>query len=71
MRSLVRRLHKALYGHPDSGTYWEEHCNDAVESKGIYIRDVGKRFPGYVRVTIGVHMERVAEALIEAVKNIS
>ena len=23
----VVRVLKALYGHPDSGTYWEKHCD--------------------------------------------
>ncbi len=26
MINPVRRLHKSLYGHPDSGSFWEEHC---------------------------------------------
>ena len=28
-------LQKALYGHPDSGTYWEQHCNAHCESVGF------------------------------------
>ena len=25
------RLDKALYGHPDSGTMWEQHCDKKVQ----------------------------------------
>ena len=28
-------LDKALYGHPDSGTYWEEHCDKHCQSVGF------------------------------------
>ena len=28
-------LKKALYGHPDSGTYWEKHCKRAVGKAGF------------------------------------
>jgi histidinol-phosphate/aromatic aminotransferase/cobyric acid decarboxylase-like protein len=38
----------------------------ALESEQIYIRDISGRFPGFVRVTIGLEMERVAKALIAA-----
>ncbi len=34
-----------------------------LEEHGIYVRDIGARFPGYVRITIGLQMARVAEAL--------
>ena len=27
-------LHKALYGHPDSGGYWERHLTNAVKKRG-------------------------------------
>ena len=30
----VVRLIKALYGHPDSGTYWEQHC-DSSSTRGV------------------------------------
>ena len=30
MKRPVFRMVKALYGHPDSGTYWEEHCDNHV-----------------------------------------
>ena len=29
----VVRLRKALYGHPDSGTYWEQHCDAHLRSE--------------------------------------
>ena len=29
----VVRLVKALYGHPNAGAYWEEHCNDILVNK--------------------------------------
>ena len=28
-------LKKALYGHPDSGTFWEKHCDEHVRSVGF------------------------------------
>ena len=28
-------MFKALYGHPDSGTYWEQHCDDHCRSIGF------------------------------------
>ena len=31
----VFRLRKALYGHPDSGTYWEQHCDEALKTVGF------------------------------------
>ena len=31
----VVRLLRALYGHPDSGSYWEEHCNAHCVSVGF------------------------------------
>jgi hypothetical protein len=35
MRNPVRRLHKSLYGHPDSGSFWEEHCAERLLSVGF------------------------------------
>ena len=32
MKQPVVRLRKALYGHPDSGTFSEEHCDRKVRS---------------------------------------
>ena len=29
------RLHYALYGHPDSGTFWEKHCDRALRQQGF------------------------------------
>ena len=34
-RKPVVRLRKALYGHPDSGTYWEKHCDAHVKKVGF------------------------------------
>mgnify|MGYP003892569001 FL=1 len=31
-RNPVCRLKKALYGHPDSGTFWEEHCENTLRA---------------------------------------
>ena len=31
----VVRLVKALYGHPDAGTFWEQHCGESVRSMGF------------------------------------
>ena len=35
MRWPVVRLKKALYGHPDSGTYWEKYCDGIVQEAGF------------------------------------
>ena len=37
------KLKRALYGHPDAGTYWEEHCNAAVLSAGF--EPLGEEWP--------------------------
>ena len=34
-RTPVVRLRKALYGHPDSGGFWEEHCNERLSEAGF------------------------------------
>ena len=34
-RTPVVRLRKALYGHPDSGGFWEEHCNKRLSEAGF------------------------------------
>ena len=34
MKDPVCRLRKALYGHPDAGGYWEEHCEKYVKKCG-------------------------------------
>ena len=31
----VCRLWRALYGHPDSGGYWEQHCNASLAAVGF------------------------------------
>ena len=28
-------LHRALYGHPDAGGFWEQHCEDKVAEAGF------------------------------------
>ena len=35
MRKPVCRLRVALYGHPDSGTDWEHHCDKSLKSVGF------------------------------------
>lgn len=37
-----------------------------LEEEAIYVRDIGGRFPGFIRVTIGLEMSRVVEALDRA-----
>ena len=39
----VVRLVKALYGHPDAGTFWEQHCDESVRSMGF--QPVGEEWP--------------------------
>ena len=36
-------LRKALYGHPDSGTYWEKHCDACLRAEGFL--PVGEAWP--------------------------
>ncbi|MFM7988537.1 MAG: hypothetical protein ACKPKO_55410, partial [Candidatus Fonsibacter sp.] len=43
LRCPVRKLHKALYGHPDAGTYWEHKCDAHVQSVG-YV-PIGPEWP--------------------------
>eukprot|EP00973_Karenia_brevis_P040383 5580145-Karenia_brevis.AAC.1 len=33
-RRPVVRMRKALYGHPDAGTFWEKHCDERVQAAG-------------------------------------
>ena len=35
MRNPVCRLRLALYGHPDSGGYWESHCREKLRGQGF------------------------------------
>ena len=37
------RLVKALYGHPDAGTMWEQHCHTAVQKVGF--KPLGDEWP--------------------------
>ena len=39
----VVRLIKALYGHPDAGTMWEKHCDQAVKKLGFV--PIGPNWP--------------------------
>ena len=43
LRRPVRRLKKALYGHPDAGTYWEQKCDAHVRSVGFV--PIGPEWP--------------------------
>ena len=42
-RRPVVKLLRALYGHPDSGTMWEQHCDLHVKSMGFV--PVGEEWP--------------------------
>lgn len=48
---------------PDGRT--AELCR-RLEAHAIYVRDLGARFHGFVRITIGLEMDRVVEALDQA-----
>ena len=37
------RVNKALYGHPDSGTMWEQHCDESV--RALEFKPVGPEWP--------------------------
>ncbi|MCA9676067.1 MAG: histidinol-phosphate aminotransferase family protein [Kofleriaceae bacterium] len=37
-----------------------------LDAEAIYVRDLGARFPGHVRITIGLEMSRVADAIVAA-----
>ena len=42
-RRPVCRLVKALYGHPDAETMWEQHCHTAVQKVGF--KPLGQEWP--------------------------
>jgi hypothetical protein len=42
MHRPVVPLIKALYGHPDSGTYWETHCDNHCRSIGFDLMQAGR-----------------------------
>ena len=44
-RRPVCRLVKALYGHPDAGTMWEQHCRTAVQKVGFKHKPLGDEWP--------------------------
>ena len=35
IRDPVVRLWRSLYGHPDAGAYWEQHCTAMVKQEGF------------------------------------
>ena len=43
MTKPVVQLKKAPYGHPDSGTFWEQHCDKRVRSVGF--EPLGNEWP--------------------------
>ncbi len=43
MRKPVCRLRKALYGHPDAETFWEDKCEAHLKTEGF--RAVGSEWP--------------------------
>ena len=45
----------------------KELCAE-LEKDAIYVRDISGRFPGYVRVTVGLDMGRVIDAIIALVR---
>ena len=34
-KRLVVKLIRALYGHPDAGTFWEKHCDNRLQEVGF------------------------------------
>ena len=34
-RRIVVKLLRALYGHPDAGTFWEKHCDERLQQVGF------------------------------------
>ncbi|KAH3767751.1 histidinol-phosphate transaminase [Pelomyxa schiedti] len=47
------------------GTNTQDLCAK-LEQQAIFVRDINARFPGYIRITIGLDMSRVEAAIIEA-----
>ena len=43
LRRPVCRLNKALYGHPDAGTFWEQKCDDHCKKVGFVA--IGPEWP--------------------------
>ena len=55
MTQPVYSLKKALYGHPDAGTYWEEKCDQHVRHVGF--EPVGEEWPScYVHKTMNLFL---------------
>ena len=42
-RRPVVPVRKALYGHPDAGTFWEQHCDKSVHAAGF--EPIGEEWP--------------------------
>ena len=42
-RRPVVPLRKALYGHPDAGTFWEQRCDESVRAVGF--KPIGEEWP--------------------------
>ena len=42
-RRPVVPLRKALYGHPDAGTFWEQRCDESVRAVGF--EPIGEEWP--------------------------
>eukprot|EP01106_Pelomyxa_sp_JSP_P011684 TRINITY_DN3080_c0_g1_i1.p1 TRINITY_DN3080_c0_g1~~TRINITY_DN3080_c0_g1_i1.p1 ORF type:complete len:212 (+),score=76.64 TRINITY_DN3080_c0_g1_i1:31-666(+) len=51
---------------PDGGGVTTAALCAALERSAIFVRDINARFPGYVRVTIGLDMTRVVDAILAA-----
>ncbi len=43
---------------------------ERLEQKAIFVRDIGARFPHYVRITIGLDMSRVVEEVVVALSEL-
>eukprot|EP00972_Heterocapsa_arctica_P073564 10864119-Heterocapsa_arctica.AAC.1 len=55
MRRPVVQLKKALYGHPDSGTFWEKHCDTHVRK--VCFLPVSEEWPScYYHEKLKLHL---------------
>ena len=59
MRKPVCRLNVALYGHPDSGTDWESHCDQSLQKVGFQNVGGGAWPSCYFSQGIGTFKQRV------------
>ena len=54
MKKPVCRLSVALYGHPDSGTEWEHHCDESLR-KNVFVNAGDGAWPScYFHKDVGV-----------------